>query len=965
MTAARAFVRSLNILLKFAKMYDFGHPRTTTQYETAWSELQTALGPKEDQASLLLAVSGTQLLLDGKPLEGGAAEKSFARLFTNAGIASLHFSPKVTKASLAKLVKAFPTGTGMKASQVGEQFKAALQNDAHIQVNEVCFVAADSAVAKSTMAAQLAARSLGFSPERTENFFSDPEKLLQLIMAAEGTKRSGNTRANTGANPGVSSGSGFDPQNTAGPEGPNSTIQYVSQDPSLVVRNEAPSEWQNTGGSAGFASKARDFANWNTGDGSDEPAASARPLGSTKQPGSETLKTGSIALKAGELKGILQVLAQIGRGADSANGKQHMRAIESQLAHLPQNAEFTASQVLATLAAHSPGQAPDPAELLKLAEHIAVRFALESYERGDTKVNAVQQTLSDMQRELDVLRKTLGVYEEKMSEAGIELESESEVLAHRFWSQVTAEKKKTVLESGDAWCVPAAKVREYVEGLRLSGQGEAAERILRNYANCIASNNPEQRRHAATGLIELAPVYANASEQLFLDAIRLTGLQFAQSSDPNLQSVVGAAFVRLAQEAANKRLYPIVQHASEMTSFIESESPDAAKNLRARIGLELRVPDFIEAALKTGDVPEKLAELLRRMPLAAVEHIAARFGRAALVEDSESLLWIMEVLGPEVIEHLRERLEHGEASAAIDTVGLLTRIDKETVERVLPGRMKEWKRAAHDRVVRQIAVSRAPGRGRLLLDLFPHVDPLVRPALLDEIGMSGETAADMSLLRLVEGDLPKNGSEYLRLKAIEALGRLETPRAEAVLRKVAEFRKTLRWAHPYEMRLAAVQAMNRINPEWVQNFIPRSELNLADLMIEPLAADPDSLTTCQRRYVRFRMDPPVPGEAIASKKKCKIAVQALSLSGGMGEPQQILHPGAIVELRLNPGRKAIRFQAVIRSATPQAASFEIVDIEFEERTKLRKLLLQDGKAPQQGESAPRQQTDQQPAVIAS
>jgi hypothetical protein len=74
-------------------------------------------------------------------------------------------------------------------------------------------------------------------------------------------------------------------------------------------------------------------------------------------------------------------------------------------------------------------------------------------------------------------------------------------------------------------------------------------------------------------------------------------------------------------------------------------------------------------------LPAELAELLRRMPLAATEHIAARFGRAALVEDSESLLWMMEVLGPEVIEHLRERLEPGEASAAIDTVGLLTRID--------------------------------------------------------------------------------------------------------------------------------------------------------------------------------------------------------------------------------------------------------------------------------------------------
>src|SRR5580658_8726207 len=208
----------------------------------------------------------------------------------------------------------------------------------------------------------------------------------------------------------------------------------------------------------------------------------------------------------------MQVLGQLGRAGDGAKEKLHAHAIESQLAELPQNAEFTAGQVLATLAAHSPGQAPDPAELLKLAEHIAVRFALESYERGDTKVNAVQQTLSDMQRELDVLRKTLGVFEEKMTEAGIELQAENEVLAHRFWSQVSEEKKKNVLESGDAWCVPAAKVREYVEGLRLSGDGEAAEKILRNYANCIASNNPEQRRHAATGLIELAPVYADASE---------------------------------------------------------------------------------------------------------------------------------------------------------------------------------------------------------------------------------------------------------------------------------------------------------------------------------------------------------------------------------------------------------------------------------------------------------------------
>ena len=188
-TAARAFVRSLNILLKFARMYDFGHPRTAKQFETAWSELRAAMG--DDEAGLLLAVSGDKLLLDGTPVDASAAEKSFARMLSAAGIASVHFSPKLTHKSLTRFVRGFPTGSGAtsgQVSQLSEQLKAALEGDPHIHVNEVCFVPADSAVAKSTMAAQLAARTLGMNAEQTDQLLNDPEKLLQLIVAAEGIK---------------------------------------------------------------------------------------------------------------------------------------------------------------------------------------------------------------------------------------------------------------------------------------------------------------------------------------------------------------------------------------------------------------------------------------------------------------------------------------------------------------------------------------------------------------------------------------------------------------------------------------------------------------------------------------------------------------------------------------------------------------------------------------------------------
>src|SRR5580658_6162850 len=224
--AARAFVRSLNILLKFARMYDFGHPRTAKQFDTAWAELRTALGSgSENEAGLLLGVSGDQLLLDGTPLESAAAEKSFARMLSVAGIASIHFSPKVTQPSLARFVRGFPTGTGSKPVQLAEQLKAALQGDPHIHVNEVCFVPADSAVARSTVAQQLAAHTLGLNSQASDELFSDPERLLQLIVAAEGSKgggsgkgsgRGGGSGDGNGDGDGDGNGSGNDSENAGG-----------------------------------------------------------------------------------------------------------------------------------------------------------------------------------------------------------------------------------------------------------------------------------------------------------------------------------------------------------------------------------------------------------------------------------------------------------------------------------------------------------------------------------------------------------------------------------------------------------------------------------------------------------------------------------------------------------------------------------------------------------------------------
>src|SRR5256885_15275118 len=198
--SARAFVRSLNILLKFARLYEFGHVRTAAQFETTWKELRAALDDSGG-SGVLLGASGTQILLDGVPLGSAAGERSFAQLLITSGIASIHFSPTLTQPQLARFVRAFPSGTS-KPSALAEQLKSALAGDTSIKINEIRYVAEDSSVAGIKVAAQLTAKGLGAQGDKVKDFFEDPHKKLQMILAAESSR-------NAGGGGGAGSGPGF------------------------------------------------------------------------------------------------------------------------------------------------------------------------------------------------------------------------------------------------------------------------------------------------------------------------------------------------------------------------------------------------------------------------------------------------------------------------------------------------------------------------------------------------------------------------------------------------------------------------------------------------------------------------------------------------------------------------------------------------------------------------------------
>ena len=276
---------------------------------------------------------------------------------------------------------------------------------------------------------------------------------------------------------------------------------------------------------------------------------------------------------------------------------------------------------------------------------------------------------------------------------------------------------------------------------------------------------------------------------------------------------------------------------------------------------------------------------------------------------------------------------------AATVIGLLSRLDAASVDELLPRRLRDGGRGFHDAVVRQLSTAGAPERGKLLSDSLEMLDVMILPLALDEIGMCGDGETAAKLLRLAEGELLPQGPEYLRVKAIEALGRLRAPAAAGHLRRFVEERKTFGWAYADEIRMAAAQALVKLDPAWIQNFLAQSGLDQKVFQLAPLDPIPERDFVRHRRYRRVRLPRNVPAVVTSSKGKYSSAISVLSLDGGLLSGELQLPVGTEATLKIPAGLRSISMQAVVRFVRSHQAGFEMVGMNLEDRAKLRRLLV--------------------------
>jgi hypothetical protein len=435
------------------------------------------------------------------------------------------------------------------------------------------------------------------------------------------------------------------------------------------------------------------------------------------------------------------------------------------------------------------------------------------------------------------------------------------------------------------------------------------------------------------------------------------GLRLSVEQDQDLQTLVSAAFVRLSQEAAAKRCYPAMEQALDLLMGVEAQRPGIAKTLRAKMGIEDRVPEFVDEALRARQVSIGLTGVLKQLPQTAMEQLAVRFNRCQFRGDLENVANLAHDLGEEALQYLRSTVRGGPHAEAVEMVGLLVRLDPAAAEVFLPTRINSFPRAAQDRIVRQIASSGAAERCRILLAILDHVDPLIMPLVVDEAGMTEDREALGRLLTLADGDLPAGAAPYLRVKAVEALGRIRAPESANALKRILEARKIFGWVHPQELRIAALQALETLEPGWVIEYLPNSGIEQENLRLAPLDVPPNSKFVRQRRHTRVRLQKAVPAVSTNLKQNCRLDIKTASLSGGLATTNMHLAPGTQVQLRLQVGLRHVQATALMRDYRAQDMSFEIVDIGLDERAKFRKFLL-DNLAKGPGRRAPEAEAEE-------
>jgi len=644
-----------------------------------------------------------------------------------------------------------------------------------------------------------------------------------------------------------------------------------------------------------------------------------------------------------DLVTALRLLARLTPPLETARGLSPEDAARSIHGAMEQASRDTVRMLLGSVSQYAPreGEHPQP-YLLRLSQSLIFEFLAAEFSAGTLTPSTVRPTFN---RFADVIVDA-GAYTGPHSSQHLSslattwaTDTHREQLVEKFWLDLAPREKSAVLRSPEVWCVPVVALRQTLGQLAEAGADaprREARNVILNYSRRIEHEDPSARRCVAAGLNELTPIIQSLWPNQLPEELHRGAMKALEREPVPETAALLAAFIEsLGRIAVSRADYGGFE---TILDGLERAPRDVEHDHLAALAHRLVAQDrwllLVDAALANRSLDPVLPRLLQRDPERLLDRLTLLLTEPRGNDLIPAMARLLRTIGVPVLNLLEARLYEARRQRVSAAIKLLAAADADRLLRGLARALGSWEWNLQDLAISELSRPANSASAQSAAFIFSAVladaHPLVVPMMIDQIGLAQETTAVAQLMEIAAGEHEVLRDQFVRIKAIEALGRMRAVEAVDLLRQLAERREGLAYAEPAGLRAAAEDALALL-----ENRPSSARVRAA----YEAAAQAASGYVVPRRYVRVPLESPLRAQIEGGGSSAGLArVKTISLGGAYLESPGKLNVGDSIKLEVRSGLRKINFTAVVRNIGPDGNGVEFVHMKDEDRDKLRKLV---------------------------
>jgi PilZ domain len=655
-------------------------------------------------------------------------------------------------------------------------------------------------------------------------------------------------------------------------------------------------------------------------------------------------ESGDAPLRAPQVEEITDSLRLIGRltpPMETARGLSAEEAARAIHAAMESASRDTVRTLLIAMNHYAPAEGEAPQIYLKrLSQSLVLELLTTEFADGTLAPVAVRPMLNQLADEVVASGEYRGPHSSQHFSSLASSwanDGQREQLLERFWLELAPREKSALLRGPDVWCVPVAVLHQTISHLVEAGADShrrEARTILLNYARRLEQPDPAARRMVAAGLGELSPLLERLwPNQLPEELSKLTLTALTKEQAPETTALLAAFLETLGRTAVSHGDFAgfenILIALEKLPRDAEHEHMNA---LSHRLVANDRWMMLVDASLANRPLDPPLPRLLQRDPERLLDRLTLLLTEPRANDMLPAMARLLRAIGVPALTLLETRLFEARRQRVSAAIRLLAATDPDRLLRGLTRAMASWEWNLQDLAVSELArpanSPSAQSTAFVFSAIVQDAHPLVVPMMIDQIGIGQEATAVPLLMEIAAGEHETLRDQFVRIKAIEALGRLRALEAVELLKQLAGKREGLTFTEPGGLRAAAEDALALMEEG------PGSARARASY--EPAAPSIGHFVV-PRRYARIPLESPLRAQ-ISGPQMTMARVKTISLGGAYVESPNRLSPGDSIQLEIRSGLRKIHFTAIVRNVGPNGNGVEFVHMKDEDRERLRKLV---------------------------